>query len=262
VLDVGQGDAVLVDLPDGAAMLVDGGGMVGSPVDPGQAVIAPLLRARRRTALAAVVLSHPHPDHFSGLASATARVSVGAFWDNGQGEREGAGSTYAALLAAMRARGVPVVRPRAACGAHAVGGAVVEVLAPCPDIAPFAGANDNSLVLRIRYGARSALLVGDAEQAEEERLLEAHAGQLRADFLKVGHHGSRTSSSPAFLAAVRPSDAAISCGVRNRFGHPHPRALEALSTAARVHRTDEVGSISWETDGSATRILTAADNAW
>jgi competence protein ComEC len=256
VLDVGQGDAVLVDLPDGSAMLVDGGGMVGSPVDLGERVIQPVLRARRRRQLETIVLSHPHPDHFGGLTSTLPRMKVGELWDSGQGEDLGAGPTYAALLAGARTRGIPIRRPRDLCGApREAGGVTIEVLAPCPGYAPDASANDSSLVLRLSYGARAALLVGDAEHEEERMLLRA-PGSLHSDLLKVGHHGSRTSSSPAFLAAVGPSLAAISAGVRNRFGHPHPRTLAALEEQRiEVARTDRGGEIIWETDGTDVCVM-------
>jgi competence protein ComEC len=256
VLDVGQGDAVLIDLPDGSAMLVDGGGMVGSPVDLGERVVQPVLRARRRRRLETMVLSHPHPDHFGGLASTLPHVEVGELWDSGQGEDLGAGPTYAALLAGARARGIPIRRPHDLCGApREVGGVTIEVLAPCPGYAPDASANDSSLVLRFSYGARAALLVGDAEHEEERMLLSRAPGSLRADLLKVGHHGSRTSSSPAFLAAVRPALAAISAGVRNRFGHPHPYTLAALKAQhIEIARTDRGGEIIWETDGTNVRV--------
>jgi competence protein ComEC len=241
-------------------MLVDGGGLVGSPVDVGKAVVAPSLRARRRSSLAVVVLSHPHPDHFGGLASALADVDVGEFWDTGQGEREGAAPAYAALLAALRARGVPVVRPSSLCGRpRSLGGATIEVLAPCPEPVAFANPNDNSFVIRVTFGRRAALLVGDAERAEEEELVRGAPGSLHADFLKVGHHGSATSSTPAFVASVGAQNAAISCGVRNRFGHPHPVALGTLSASCRVHRTDRGGSIRWETDGFSQSLVEATE---
>src|SRR5262249_38960859 len=148
---------------------------------------------------------------------------VGELWDTGQGEDQGAGSSYATLLATARARGVPIRRPHDLCGAPRVaGGVTIEVLAPCPGYVPDAGANDNSLVVRLSYGPRAAPLVGDADHDEESTLVAHAARSLHADLLKVGHHGSRTSSSPIFLDAVRPSLAAISSGVRNRFGHPHP----------------------------------------
>jgi competence protein ComEC len=260
ILDVGQGDAALIDLPDGSAMLVDGGGFVGSPVDTGTRVVLPVLRARRRSKVAVVVLSHPHPDHFGGLVSTLPAIEVGEIWDTGQGEDQGAGPAYAAMLGGARARGVPLLRPAALCGApRRFGDATIEILAPCPVYAPDAGANDNSLVLRITYGARAALFVGDAEQAEERDLIRRGSGALRADFLKVGHHGSRTSTSPAFLAVVSPAIATISSGVRNRFGHPHPATLAALAArGVAIARTDRGGEIVWETDGNGVRLLRPA----
>ena len=250
LLDVGQGDAILVDLPDGASMLVDAGGAVGGPVDPGARVVAPVLRARRRDRVDVVVLSHPHPDHFGGLAAALERVEVGELWDSGQGEAESAGPEYRSLLSKLRARGTRIRRPPELCREarrH------VRVLAPCPDFVPGRDANDNSLVLVLEHGRRRALLMGDAEREEEAEL--APRADLRADFLKVGHHGSRTSTSPGFLRQVLPSFAAISCGVRNRFGHPHTETLEGLGTKA-IHtlRTDRHGAVFWATDGDAMRV--------
>ncbi len=259
-LDVGQGDATLIDLPDGRALLIDGGGFVGSPVDPGKRVLLPVLRARRRDRLAAVILSHPHPDHFGGLISTLPALSVDELWDTGQGEEQGAGPAYAGLLASARARGVAIRRPESLCGPpREIGGALVEVLAPCPGVEPDRGANDNSFVIKITYGSRAALLVGDAEHEAEETLLHRDSRAIRADFLKVGHHGSRTSTSPPFLAAVAPTFASISSGVRNRFGHPHPRALATLrAQGVPVGRTDRGGQIVWETDGEAVRVTQPA----
>jgi len=258
-LDVGQGDSAIVDLPDGEAMVIDGGGLVGSPIDVGARVLAPELRARRRRDVGVVVLTHPHPDHFGGLATGLDAVRVGALWDTGEGRAEGTGCGYAQLLALATARGVPVLGPVALCGMHAIGGARVEVLAPCPTYSSDRGPNDNSLVLRITYGARSVLFVGDAEHDEEETLLATARDRLRADVLKVGHHGSRTSSTPAFLEAVAPRDAVVSAGCRNRFGHPHPVTLAALDRAgARVWRTDRDGAVTVTTDGASLDVATLA----
>jgi competence protein ComEC len=254
-LDVGQGDAYLIDLPEGGAMLVDGGGFMGSPVDTGLRVVLPVLRAKRRTRIDVVVLSHPHPDHFGGLASTLPQVDVGEFWDTGQGEDQGAGPTYAALVRGLKARTIPVRRPDALCGEHVVGGARIEVLAPCPAYQPDWGANDNSFVIRISYGSRSALLVGDAEHEEEAALVARRPDALRADLLKIGHHGSRTSSTPPFLDAVSPALAIISCGVRNRYGHPSPSVLDALTgRGIQLARTDRGGEVIWETDGESIKV--------
>jgi competence protein ComEC len=256
-LDVGQGDAALVSLPDGTAILVDGGGLVGSPLDVGRRVVAPALRARRRDRLRAVVVSHPHPDHFGGLPSALNGVRVDAIWDTAQGESEGTGGAYAELLSDARRRGVPVLGPSALCGAHDMGGAVVEVLAPCPVASPDRGPNDNSFVIRVRHGARAVLFVGDAEREEEDLLLGVPGApaRLRADVLKVGHHGSRTSSQPAFVGAVGPAHAVVSVGARNTFGHPDVQTLDTLAAfGASVWRTDRHGTVTMDTDGASLTV--------
>jgi len=266
-LDVGQGDSALIDFPDGSSMLVDGGGLVGSPVDVGERAVLPVLAARRRSGIDVVVLSHPHPDHYLGLAPVLTRVPVKELWDTGQGEAEAppspspsspsssSSSPAVAVLDQARARGVAVRRPSDVCGTHMFGAARVDVLAPCPRFVDDRNPNDNSFLLRIRLGERAFLLVGDAEREEEAEAVQR--SDLRADVLKVGHHGSRTSSSPAFLEAVNPRVAVISCGVRNRFGHPHRATLDALRAAnARVLRTDRAGSVVITTDGQSLEVRT------
>jgi competence protein ComEC len=116
------------------------------------------------------------------------------------------------------------------------------------------------MVLRIRFGARALLLVGDAEHEEEREMMLGAGTRLRADFLKVGHHGSRTSSTPAFLAAVSPTDAVISVGRRNRFGHPAAATLSALEAAGvRTWRTDRDGAVVVTTDGRTLEVSGVAD---
>jgi competence protein ComEC len=258
-LDVGQGDAGLIELPDGALYLVDAGGMVGNPVDTGERVVLPVLRSLRRSRIDVMVLTHPHPDHFGGLPAVLRSVEVGELWDSGQGETEGAGPVYAGLIALARERGVPVRRPQELCGRpRRHGGATVELLAPCPSFVRGRDANDNSLVMHVRFGRRAALLMGDAEHEEEAELVARHGSHLRADLLKAGHHGSRTSTGEALLRAVAPSFATLSAGVRNRFGHPHAPVLERL----RAHgiaalRLDHGGGVTFETDGQAMRVESA-----
>ncbi|MEM9692623.1 MAG: DNA internalization-related competence protein ComEC/Rec2 [Myxococcota bacterium] len=254
VLDVGQGDALLVDLPDGRLMAIDGGGLVGSPIDTAERVLLPVLRTRGRRRIDVMVLSHPHPDHYLGLLTLLKHVEVGEFWRPGL-ELKKDGRLSAALASIPRLRTAASLcgrAPLAGRGPHAAW--KVEVLHPCPRADASWSANDNSLVLRLQMGARVALLAGDAE-LEAERALMVEPSRLEADFLKVGHHGSRTSTHGSFVDAVRPGVAAISCGVRNRFGHPHARALAALfSRGVEVRRTDRGGEIQWRTDGQGAWV--------
>jgi competence protein ComEC len=258
-LDVGQGDANLIELPDGAAWLVDAGGMVGNPVDTGATVVLPVLRQKRRKRLDVMVLTHPHPDHFGGLPAVLREMEVGELWDSGQGEAEGAGPVYASLLALARARHVPIRRPAELCGhPRRHGAATIELIAPCPGFVSGRGANDNSLVLRVTLGERTALLTGDAEALEEADLVARYGSALRADYLKAGHHGSRTSTGDALLSVVRPTWATMSCGVRNRFGHPHAPTVERLFAHGVVPvRLDRSGSFEWTTDGRSTEVRLA-----
>ncbi|MBX3129816.1 MAG: DNA internalization-related competence protein ComEC/Rec2 [Polyangiaceae bacterium] len=255
-VDVGQGDGLIVDFPSGRRWLVDAGGFMGTTVDPGARAVLPLLRARRAARIDVMVISHPHPDHFTGLVAVLRALPVGELWDTGQGEAHGSGPVYRELLALARARGVRIRRPDSVCGEHREGDVRVAVFGPCP-LDPDASANDNSFVIKLSYGERALLLTGDAEHDQEAALVAREGDALRADVLKVGHHGSRTSSTREFVARVRPTVALISAGTRNRFGHPHAPTLATLSShGVRVERTDESGSILVRTDGQALSVET------
>lgn len=255
-LDVGQGDSILIDLPDGKAMLIDGGGFVGSPVDPGKRVVLPALRGRRRSRVDVVAISHPHPDHFTGIEAVVDDLEIGELWDTGEAEHRHGPPPMVRIVDKARAKGAKVRRPDDLCRAPMhFGEATIEVLAPCAGVAEERGSNDNSFVLKISMGSRAALLTGDAERTEESELLALDPTRLRADLLKVGHHGSATSTTLPFLEAVSPSTALISCGVRNRFGHPRVETLDHLSGfGITIARTDRGGEWRWETDGTTTKL--------
>ena len=255
-VDIGQGDAALVDLPDGRLMLIDAGGNPGGGPDPGRAALLPLLRARRRDRVDIAVLSHPHPDHYGGFAAIAEAMPIDELWDSGQaGDEADLSPTSAeahALIQQLRARGTRILQPGDLCGhPRHIAGATIRVLAPCPGYDSGYDANDNSLVLRIDHGPHSFLFTGDAELHAEQHLL-ANGTPLQADVLKVGHHGSRTSTTPAFLDAVSPTIAIISAGPGNRYGHPHAEVLERLQEGVpEVYNLAETGGVIIESDGRA-----------
>lgn len=256
-LDVGQGDSHLIRTPDGHHILVDAG---PEHPDVGATVLLPYLRARRIGRIDLFVLTHRHPDHYGGLASLARAMPIDELWEPGD-ERTGPPSRGAAagLLARIAARGTRIrTAPELCAMAPARFGLSLRVLSPCPSRRPGASENDSSVVMRVTYGSRSFLFVGDAERAAETQLLEGERASLRADVLKIGHHGSRTSTTPRFLEAVRPRLALISAGPGNRFGHPHEETLSTLGEAhVRVLRTDAMGALRITSDGHSLEVETA-----
>ncbi len=251
VLDVGQGDAILIRSPARRWVLVDAGPR-SNDWDAGARVVLPALRRRGVDRLEALVLTHPHLDHVGGAAAVLRDVPVGVVLDPGQ--PFGTTGFVDALEAAQRVGSPWTATERGA--ALDVDGMALEVLHPGGEpVDPTVDPNDVSVVLLLRYGAFTALLMGDAPRAVEEALV-ADGGPV--DVLKVGHHGSETSSSSAFLAQARPAVALISVGRGNRFGHPHRSALGRLEAAgARVHRTDREGVLAVRARGDGTWTLTS-----
>ncbi len=248
-IDVGQGDSLLAIGPDGRTMLIDAGGPVGargvsevvSNFDVGEEVVSPYLWTRRLRRLDVLVLTHAHTDHMGGMPAVLENFHPRELWV-GIDPRS---PLYDALLRKAAALGIPVRHLRA--GDAAGWGAVqVSVLGPA---AGYSNAgppkNDDSMVLEMRLGKASVLLEGDAERPSEEAMVAA--GKLHpVTLLKVGHHGSRTSSNPDFLAAVRPHDAVVSVGRRNTFGHPRAEVIERFAAeGTHLFRTDEFGLTSF-----------------
>jgi competence protein ComEC len=247
---VGQGDATLVTLPHGRHLLIDGGGAVlQGDADPGRLVLVPLLRQLGVRRLELVVLTHPHPDHVGGLVAVTQHFAVNHFWSNGSGAQI---PPVRAVLQQVRRQGAQVRTVASLPHSLCLDGVRVDVLHPRPP-APRTfyedfSANDNSVVLRLTYGQRSVLLSGDIEARAEALLLPKLGGPV--DVLKAPHHGSRTSSSDIFLAALRPHAVVISCGDDNHYGFPHPEPLQRFAAVnAQVWRTDADGMVTYSTDG-------------
>jgi competence protein ComEC len=245
-IDVGQGDSLLVVSPEGKAMLVDAGGPVGGPseaaavtagFDVGEEVVAPYLWSRRIRRLDVVALSHAHSDHMGGMPAILRDFRPKELWVGIDPDSE----AYRELLAEAKSLGV-VVKHFHAGEDVTWGGTEISMLAPEPGYKnEGAPVNDDSLVMRMQYGKSSVLLEGDAE-APSERAMIADGKMQPVTLLKVGHHGSNSSTTPEFFAEAAPKDAVISVGRGNTFGHPRVEVLDRIAAAhTRLYRTDEFG---------------------
>jgi competence protein ComEC len=250
-IDVGQGDSLLLISPQGKTLLIDAGGPIGGAqasnanFEIGEDVVSPVLWSRNIRRLDAVALTHAHSDHMGGMPSVLKNFRPRMLW---VGSNPGI-PAYEALLDEARRLNIQV-KSMAAGDHFEFGGAQVEVLAPPAGYVPGPGAsNDDSLVLHVAYGQTSVLLEGDAQAASEQHML---GEALHSDLLKVGHHGSKTSTTPRFLAAVAPKYAVVSVAHRNPFGHPKMEILRRLQDDhVRTFRTDALGATSFYLDGSS-----------
>lgn len=246
VLDVGQGDAILVRFPEGATMLIDAGGFARSGFDVGARVVAPALRAMGILKLDFLAITHAHRDHLGGATAIVRQMRPDEIW---LGRMPRDDPSVGVLLRLAARLGIRVLQPRGGVRTR-IGGSIVEVHNPGRGGGTASGvSNDDSLVLRLGFGMRHALLTGDLEK-EGEAMLIRGGRDLEAELLKIPHHGSRTSSTPEFLERVRPRMAAISVGASNPWGHPDRGLVERLEgEGIVVTRTDRDGAIRFFTDG-------------
>jgi len=264
VLDIGQGDSIFVSFPQGRTMLVDAGGELAtfnsggmrSGIDVGEDVVSPYLWSRGLKKIDVVALTHAHEDHLGGLPAIFENFRVGEFWVG----RDISSAAYRQVLAAARAHGVPV-RHWKQGDTFSEDGVAGRVLWPDDLSERNSAKNDDSLVMRLTDGAESFLLAGDIERPSERAIL-AEEQPVQVNFLKVAHHGSKTSTTDAFLNAAHPAFAAISAGRDNSFGHPSPEVTERLEAAGvRVYRTDRDGAITAGTDGRTLSVSTFSDGS-
>jgi competence protein ComEC len=257
-IDVGQGDALLLQFPTGEAMTIDSGGGPGA-FDVGDRVVTPAVWALGERRLTWLAVTHDDGDHIGGAVSLTTTFQPREVWE---GVPVVVHPGWQRWRATARSTGA-VWRPLQTGDRLEVGPVTIEVRnPPLPDWERRRVRNDDSLVLLVRYGDVDLLLAGDVGADVEAGLLAGVApGALRV--LKVAHHGSRTSTSPALLAAFRPQIALVSAGRGNVFGHPAPAVLARLTAAgARVYRTDQDGAVIVETDGGEVRVRTMTGRRW
>ena len=246
-VNVGQGDAIYIELPNGKKALIDGG--------PSGALIDGFLKSKGVTKLDYVALTHPHSDHYKGLKKVFTSYQVDNYYDTKAENVDAGGDNNLRELAAAEP-GCTTHYPKPGDILNWDPKVTIKVFNACWEpvqIHENDEANNCSLVIRLYYNGNGVLLTGDANEDTERVMLSHFKSGLQSNILKVGHHGSRTSSSDAFLARVRPDFAFISVGVGNKYGHPHQEALDRLRNAgAKIYLT---------TDGTQSFTIPAPDAA-
>lgn len=247
MLDIGQGDAFLLE-KDGKFVMIDTG-----DIEHRDQIVA-LLHKYKVKEISKIIITHPHADHLGGMNAIFKNFKVDAIYDDGMPAGTGSYKNY---LKQIKEKKIPYHVLKAGDEVDFFDGVKFNVLGPVKVIKDQKGNSDfnnNSIVGRLTYGSFSMMFTGDAEQEEEKTIL-GKGGTLKSDVLKVGHHGSRTSTSPAFLKAVSPKNAFISCGQGNDYGHPHKVTIDKLEKAkVQIYRTDRNGTVTLTSDGSSYRI--------
>ena len=245
MLDIGQGDALFIESPTGTQIMFDAG--------PARKVLGPLARVMSPfdRSIDAIVITNPDADHIGGFLDVLKNYKVGRVFEPGTFNDS---KTYQNLEEEIKKQNIPDILARRGMRLDIGGGAMIDILFPDRDVYTWA-TNDGSIVARLTYGKTSIMLTGDATTKTEKIILgENSPAQLHSTILKVGHHGSRTSTSGEFVRAVAPTYALISDGSNNKYGHPHQETLDTLvQFSAKVFRTDLLGSIIVQSDGHMLR---------
>ncbi|TAL49342.1 MBL fold metallo-hydrolase [Patescibacteria group bacterium] len=244
-LDVGQGDAILVESANRSQILIDGG--------PNRRVLRELSRAMPPfdRFLDVVIETHPDKDHIGGLPEVVNRYTVGAFFEPGV---ESDNRIDDELHRRVKEKNIPVFLARAGMILDMGDGSLVQILFPDRDPSGM-DTNDASIVAKYIFGGSCFLFTGDSPTKIEEYLVSVYDNKLKCDVLKAGHHGSRTSTGDIFVSAVSPSVVVISSGEGNSYGHPHKEVLDILSQAdVKILKTAENGTIRIKSDGQTISV--------
>lgn len=241
--DVGQGDAIFIEAPGGNQILIDGG-----PNDKILSKLGSVLPFWDRS-IDLVILTHPHADHLDGLLEVLKRYNVSQVLESGV---EHSIPEYQEWRELLEEKKVPVFIALRGQQVHAGRDIILDIFSPFESYAgrPLKNIHDSTVVSRLKYGKNSMLFMGDAEKSLEYQLLWSHT-DLKSDILKVGHHGSKTSTSEDFLGAVSPQITVIQAGRRNRYGHPAQEVLDRLAAASvKIFRNDLGGDLTFVSNGA------------
>jgi competence protein ComEC len=259
IIDVGQGNSALLEMPGGTCFLIDGGGFTDNSVfDVGARIIAPLLWRKKIKTVDTLILTHPNSDHLNGLLYIAEHFNVKRLWSNNEAaDTRG----YRELMNIIKRKKIEMPSLKNMTRSYMIGDVSLNILYP-PDDFPdkkdsekWREDNNSSLVLKIALGSKSFLFPGDIMAKAEQELVAMRRDALKSTFLVAPHHGSKTSSTVAFLEQVDPEFVIISSGWRNRFGFPHPSVLKRYAVrGCRVLRTDSQGAFKISTDGRSVKI--------
>ncbi len=244
-LDIGQGDAELVQLPSGETILIDSG-------DRGSATVEMLKKYGVRE-IDLLIATHPHADHIGEMRDIMRAFKVKELWDSGFPHTT---KTYADMLQERKDQGIKFLKPKRG-ESRKIGDALLEVLNPSNDL-PDDNPNNASLVVRLTFGSTRFLFTGDAEEKSWQQMIASEKDKLRADLLKSAHHGSSNANNEDILDAVSPKIITISCAEGNDYHHPHPKVMRLLREreAVKLYRTDMEGTITATSDGNTIEVTT------